>query len=80
MKGIKEDLPALLPAEAPKEKPPKNPDDRNGNKKKSKRNKYLHDFYIKPSYNVSNVSTHMANPITPNELGRPEHFETMAAD
>ena len=74
MKGQKEELPALLPEVNPDldmiEMEVKKVEAR---KKRGKKG-YLHNFYIKPSYNVNqSLTTHTHNP-TPVDLGQPEYF------
>ena len=78
MKGIskEEQLPALLPEVDPDkgEKSPMAKKQVEARKKKGKKG-YLHNFYIKPSYNVNqSISTNLHNP-TPVDLGQPEHFK-----
>lgn len=70
MKGMKEDLPALLPEVDPdQEKSPLEVKKVDARKKRGKKG-YLHNFYIKPSYNVNqSMSTHVHNNPTPDLVG-----------
>ena len=74
MKGMKEDLPELLPEVDPDQDEPLPIKKVEARKKRGKKG-YLHNFYIKPSYNVNqSMSTHVHNNPTPMELGQPEYF------